>query len=96
MRVHSVTHRKKASVSTPGKAASSAIAKHDLCLRLTEKAEQRVIALSHILLDFFSASWSDFQIRTPKAVIFLAALHGGQTRKLASSCLISSRRCQCF
>lgn len=57
--VQSVTHREKASMSTPGKAASRAIC--DLCLCLTEKAEQGITAfflsLSHILLGFLSTSW---------------------------------------
>jgi len=48
MHVQSVTHWEKASVSTPGKTPSSAIAKHDLCLWLTEKAVKCIIPLSFI------------------------------------------------
>lgn len=59
--VQTVTHREKASMNTPGKAASRGIATHDLCLCLTEKAEQGIMAfflsLSCILLGSLSASW---------------------------------------
>lgn len=59
--VQGITHREKASMSTPGKAASRAMATHDLCLCLTKKAEQGIIAsflsFSRILLGSLSASW---------------------------------------
>lgn len=46
MPAQSATCRKKASLSPQGKAASSILGKHDLCLWLTEKAVKCIITLS--------------------------------------------------
>lgn len=55
-------------MGTSGKAASRAIAAHDLCLCLIEKGEQGIIAfflsLPHVLIGSLSASWPS------KTVIF--------------------------
>lgn len=52
--VQSFTHREKPSMSTPEKAASRAIAAHDPCLCLTEKAEQSIIAFFLSISSFTS------------------------------------------
>lgn len=97
MHVQNVTHREEASVSTPGRAASSAIAKHDLCLWLTEKAVQCIIPLSFTYFTWlFECFMAWFPDHNSQSYHFSCSLHSGQSRKLDSSCLSSSRRCWCF
>lgn len=60
--VQNVTHREKASASTPGKAASSALAKRDPCLWLTKKP---VHIITPLPVTYFTWLFEDLMARFP-------------------------------